>query len=223
MTAHPAAKAQTCRHCGVLWLPLDGDDFGASQDPEAASPSKVVQETGLCPVCDRLGSVLDEDTKLPEVAVLCGVCGKPFPWAEGDQRRYLDTQERRWIPKVCSQCLHERRAGETEDLRALRAAVERLQEAYQLLKPSLRDAEKLSLRYQRVVQRAQWIVGTYGRYFPQDMVHGFQGSFGSAYPSSAFDETVPGKRAVLRLRAFVREILEVASHASDERDTQDVW
>lgn len=222
MTAHPTSKAQTCRHCGVLWLPLGADDFGASQDPEAAPP-EVVQETGLCPVCDRLGNALDEDAKMPEVAVLCGVCGTSFPWAEGDQRRYLDTQERRWIPKVCSECLRARRVGETEDLRALRVAVERLQEAYHLLKPSLRDAEKLSLRYQRVVQRAQWIVGTYGRYFPQDMVYGFQGSFGSMYPSSAFDEAVPGKRAVLRLRAFVREILEQARHASNERDTQDVW
>ena len=213
---------RTCAHCGSLWAPAEQDFLGESHDPAAAPTDDAL--AALCPVCERLGQALTDATKLPEVAVVCTICGSLFAWEPEDQRRYIETQERRWVPRVCARCQRARSTQETEDLRGLAVAGERLREAYVLLKPSLRDPEKLSLRYQRVIQRAQWVVSTYSRHFPPDMVYRFQGAFGGAYPSSAFDQSVPGKRSVLRLRAFVREILDHATHGVAERGGQDeLW
>lgn len=94
-----------------------------------------------------------------------------------------------------------------EDLRGLGQAVERLRTSHRVLRLTLRDPEKVGWRFQRLQQQAQWVVNTYGRHLPQDFVYRFQGNIGAAFPASPFDDSVPSRRTVLRLRALTRELL----------------
>lgn len=216
----PAAgrTAQTCAHCGVLWVEspdLDGE-------PESVGSAGVSASQGprsLCPVCSLLDTAVESLDALPEVSVVCVSCGGTFFWNQQEQMEYLRTQAKQWIPRYCPGCQRQQQSRRSEDFRALAQAAQRLADAYRFLRPSLKDPEKIVLRFQRTQQRAQWIVATYGRLLPADFVYRFQGSFGGAsYPSTPFDESVPPKRAVLRLRQASRELLRLVAAVLDERE-----
>ena len=100
-----------------------------------------------------------------------------------------------------------------DDLRSLRLASSHLGKTYQSLSPRLKDPEKVLLRYSRAQQQAQWIVSNFRSYLPEDFVFHFEARIGRGYPSSPFDEAVPTKRALLRLRKLIRELLHSITSA----------
>ncbi|GEM_PF-6384665 len=102
-----------------------------------------------------------------------------------------------------------------DDLRSLRLASSHLAKTYQSLSPRLKDPEKVLLRYSRAQQQAQWIVSSSRSYLPEDFVFHFEARIGRGYPSSPFDESVPTKRAVLRLRKLIRELLHSIASAAE--------
>jgi len=97
-----------------------------------------------------------------------------------------------------------------EDLRALAQGLQRLDAAYHKLNPALRDPEKLTLRYWRVQQRMQWVAANYARLLPEELRVRLYARAGAAYLTGPFDERVPTRRAVVNLRALVRELLTAA-------------
>ncbi|GEM_PF-4782299 len=97
-----------------------------------------------------------------------------------------------------------------EDLRALAQGLQRLDAAYHKLSPALRDPEKLTLRYWRVQQRMQWVAANYARLLPEELRLRLYARAGRAYLTGPFDERVPGRRAVVNLRALVRDVLAAA-------------
>lgn len=114
-----------------------------------------------------------------------------------------------------------RRQQPRDDFRSLKLASSYLAKTYQGLSPRLKDPEKVLLRYSRAQQQAQWIVSNFRPYLPEDFVFHFESRIGRGYPSSPFDDSIPTKRAVLRLRKLIRELLRsIASTAesmSEER------
>lgn len=216
--------AQTCANCGVLWVgspDLDGEPESVISDSVSAS----LGSRALCPVCSLLDTAVESPDALPEVTVVCVSCGSPFFWSQQEQMEYLRTQAKRLVPRNCPGCQRQQGSRRSEDFRALAQAAQRLAEAYRSLRPSLKDPEKTVLRFQRTQGRAQWIVTTYGRLLPAEFVYRFQGSFGgSSYATTPFDESVPPKRAVLRLRQGCRELLRVVAALLDEREvTEEEW
>ena len=101
----------------------------------------------------------------------------------------------------------EQRPQSRGDLRSLRLASFHLAKSYASLSPRLKDPEKLLLRYSRVQQQAQWIVSNFRPYLPEDFIFHFESRIGRGYLSSPFDDSVPSKRAVLRLRKLIRDLL----------------
>ncbi|MSQ15389.1 MAG: hypothetical protein EXR50_05955 [Dehalococcoidia bacterium] len=109
----------------------------------------------------------------------------------------------------------ERRQQPREDTRSLRLASSHLARSYQSLSPRLKDPERVVYRYSRAQQQAQWVVNNFRAYLPGDFVFQFEARIGRGYPSSPFDETVPSKRAVLRLRKLIRELLHLLASANE--------
>ena len=108
-------------------------------------------------------------------------------------------------------------------LRELGQAVHRLEAAYRLLRPTLKDPEKLTLRYYRVQGRAGWILTNYRRLLPEDTVYRLQGRLGRPALASPFDEAVPSRRALLRLRQTARELLEAVRPVLARETEGEVW
>ena len=115
------------------------------------------------------------------------------------------------------------RTVEPTALRELSQAVHRLEAAYRLLRPELKDPEKLSLRYYRVQGRAAWILSNFHRLLPEDTGYRLQGRLGAPVLSSPFDETVPSRRAVLRLRQTARELMEAVRPLLDKSGAAEPW
>ena len=66
-------------------------------------------------------------------------------------------------------------------------AVHRLETAYRLLRPGLKDPEKLLLRYYRVQGRAGWVLTNFRGLLPEEAVYRLQGRLGAPVLSSPFD------------------------------------
>lgn len=115
------------------------------------------------------------------------------------------------------------RAPEQTALRELAQALHRLEAAYRLLRPTLKDPEKLSLRYYRVQGRAAWILSNFHRLLPEDTGYRLQGRLGTPVLSSPFDEAVPSRRAVLRLRQTARELIEAVGPVLDKGGPDEPW
>jgi len=116
-----------------------------------------------------------------------------------------------------------RAVPEQTALRELAQAVHRLEAAYRILRPDLKDREKISLRYYRVQGRAAWILTTFHRLLPEDAAYRLQGRLGTPVLSSPFDETIPSHRAVLRLRQTIRELLEAVRPVLEKGGPDDPW
>ena len=109
-------------------------------------------------------------------------------------------------------------------LRELQQAARRLEAAYRRLSPNLREPERLTLRYYRVQGRAAWILSTYGRLLPEDVAYRLQGRLGAPVLSSPFDEAIPSRRALARMRQTARELLEaLAPVLSTHTRMEDLW
>ncbi len=98
-------------------------------------------------------------------------------------------------------------------LRELAQAARRLEAALRRLSPNLKDPERLTLRYYRVQGRAAWILATYGRFLPEDTAYRLQSRLGAPVLASAFDEAVPSRRALTRMRQTARELLDAIGPA----------
>lgn len=214
---------QSCAHCAVLWV--DGwcpDCNHQNTFPDERNTGVAVGQ--LCPVCALL-SVADVGLEyLSDVSVACEGCASHFFWPQREQLAYLRSQERKWVPRFCNKCARQRESRQSEDFRALQRAAQSLAEAYRLLKPSLKDPEKVTLRFQRTQQRTQWIVATFGHLLPQEFTDRFHSNATQAALSSPFDETVPSKRAILRLRQSARELQELVERIlQGEAVAEDRW
>ena len=214
---------QSCAHCTVLWV--DGwcpDCSHQNVFPDGRSAGVTVSM--LCPVCALLGTSDVGPENLSDVSVACESCDSHFFWPQRDQLGYLRSQERKWVPRYCQRCARQRDTRQSEDFRALQRAAQSLAEAYRLLKPSLKDPEKVTLRFQRTQQRAQWIIATFGHLLPQDFTDRFHGNTTQVVLGSPFDETVPSKRAILRLRQSARELQDLVERIlQGEAVEEDHW
>lgn len=207
---------ETCPHCGVVWLRgwcQDCNHENALPGPPQESPPL----RSLCPVCALLEAPTEARQPSSDVSVVCGRCRRHFFWPPQEQREYLQSQQPRWVPRYCAACLRQLQGKQQEDLRGLAEAAQRLAQACRRLTPNLRDPEKVTLRYWRAQQRALWILSTYGRYFPPDLVYHVQSHLGQPYLASPFDETVPPRGAVQRLRQVARELLAAVEAALREQ------
>lgn len=213
--------AERCGHCGVLWVQGWCPDCAhENRLPLAESADPAMDQ--LCPVCALLGRP-EAAWELGEVSLVCPGCGSHFFWPVREQAAYLRTQDLRRVPRACRRCSQQEHARQPEDLRALRQAAQSLKESYRMLRPDLRDPEKITVRYLRTQQRAQWIVTTYGAYLGEDFVYRFQGAIGAPVPASPFDETAPTRRAILRLRKVARELLEAVAALLEGETGAEGW
>ena len=112
-------------------------------------------------------------------------------------------------------------ATNAPDLFALAEALRNLREVYRLLRPELRDPEKVTLRVYRLQQQGLWIVNSYGRYLPEDFVYRFRGAIGRVPLTLPFDQYVPSRRSILRLRKLTRELLHLTTTISTEAAPRD--
>ncbi len=221
--AQPTWAVQSCAHCTVLWV--DGWCPACSHQNTFPHGPSVGSAVGtLCPVCALLGASEIGPDSLSEVSVACESCESHFFWPQREQLAYLRSQERKWVPRYCNKCARQRESRQSEDFRALQQAAQSLAEAYRLLKPSLKDPEKVTLRFMRTQQRAQWIVATFGHLLPQEFTDHFHSSATQVASGSPFDETVPSKRAIVRLRQSTRELQELVHRIlQGEEVAEDRW
>ena len=106
------------------------------------------------------------------------------------------------------------------DRAALGQALRQLQEAYNKLRPSLKDAEKRTIRYMRLQNGLQALVSAYRQYLPIESVERFYASPLVQMQLTPFSETAPSRGAIVRLRAMYRDLYAEFQHVGEREPSE---